>query len=581
MRVCHVMSADLWAGAEVQVATTVSYLVERPDIDVIAVLLNEGRLAQELRRLGIEVAVADEQRHSSFWILRFLIRFLRDRNIDIVHTHRYKDTVLGAIAAKLVGVPHVIRTVHGLREPMRGWERLRFTGYEALDKAALWCCADRIIAVSGIMADTLRQSGYKRASVTHIHNGLDLGKVTARRDREDVRRELGVDSDSLLIGTVGRLSAVKGHSDLLRAARLILRRERHARFLIVGSGPLRDELTALAVELGVDHACVFAGARSDVYDLVGALDIFVLPSLDEGIPMALLEAMALGRPIVAARVGGVPEVILHGETGLLVPPRDVHALAGACLELAADREWRNMLGAHARRLVEREFSQTSNGRNLVNTYHDVACGRDGHRRNVSVSSLFFHLPAVFLQRALYKLRCMYARQHVTLIRRNPAALTAALRSARRILMVCHGNIIRSPFAARLVAHALGADARVAVASGGLEAVSGSPPHETALDTATALDIDLADHVAAPVTAGLVTASDVIFVMDIPQLVSMRQRFPEARVKTFLLTCLAPDAAMEVVDPVYCDESAFRACYDHISRAVRPIVRVLTAAPQRP
>src|SRR5437867_2914963 len=126
MRVCHVMSADLWAGAEVQVATTLSYLVERSDVDAIAVLLNEGRLAEELRQLGVEVAVVDEHLHSSLAILRFLVRFLRKRQVDIVHTHRYKDTVLGAVAAKLVGVPHVIRTVHGLREPMRGWERVKF-----------------------------------------------------------------------------------------------------------------------------------------------------------------------------------------------------------------------------------------------------------------------------------------------------------------------------------------------------------------------------------------------------------------------------------------------------------------------
>jgi glycosyltransferase involved in cell wall biosynthesis/protein-tyrosine-phosphatase len=580
MRVCHVMSADLWAGAEVQVATTLGYLVERSDVEVIAVLLNEGRLAEELRQLGAEVAVVDEHRHSSLALLRFLLRFLRNRQVDIVHTHRYKDTVLGAIAAKLVGVPHVIRTVHGLREPMRGWDRAKFSGYEALDKAALWCFADRVIAVSSSMADTLRQSGYRRASVMHIHNGLDLEKVKAMRSRQDVRRELGVSSRAFLIGTVGRLSAVKGHSDLLRAARLILQRERGARFLIVGGGPLRDELIALAAELGVDHACLFTGPRSDVCDLVGAMDLFVLPSLDEGIPMALLEAMALGRPVVASHVGGVPEVIRPGETGLLVPPRDVRALASACLDLAANREWADMLGTRARRLVEAEFSQASNGRDLLTAYRDVASGQPGCRGNVSVASLCTALPAVLLQRAWRKLRCACERLRAVRIRRNPEALTAALRSAKSILIVCHGNIIRSPFAARLVARALGAGAQVTVASGGLEAVSGRPPHATAVATATALGVDLADHVAAPVTPERVAASDVIFVMDVLQLLSMRQRFPDARAKTFLLTCLAPEASMEIIDPVDGDESVVRACYDHISKAVGPIVNVLTAAPQQ-
>lgn len=580
MRICHIMSADLWAGAEVQVATTVSYLVGRADVNVIAVLLNEGRLAQELRQLGVEVAVVDEHRHTSLGILRFLIRFLRGRDVDVVHTHRYKDTVLGAIAAKLTGVPRVVRTVHGLREPMRGWNRAKFSAYEALDKAALWCFVDRVIAVSRSMAETLRQSGYRRSSVTHIHNGLDLQKVNAMRSRQDVRRELGIGSRAFLIGTVGRLSAVKGHADLLRAARLILQQEPEARFLVVGGGPLREELTALAAELGVDHACLFAGARADVCDLVGAMDVFILPSLDEGIPMALLEAMALGRPVVATRVGGVPEVIQHRETGLLVAPRNERALAGACLELAANREWGAMLGARARRVVEVEFSQATNGRDLLNAYRDVSSLPHEHRGNISVPSLAVALPMALLERVWRRLRAALERQRVIWLRRNPGALTSALRSAKTILIVCHGNIIRSPFAERLVAQALGTGAHVTVASGGLEAVSGRPPHATAVATATTLYVDLRDHLAAPVTPERVAASDVIFVMDIQQLLLMRRRFPDARVKTFLLTCLAPDAAMEVLDPFDGDESAFRACYDHISQAVRPIVGVLTAAPQQ-
>lgn len=574
------MSADLWAGAEVQVATTVSYLVERSGVHVIAVLLNEGRLAEELRRLGVEVAVVDEHRHSSLEILRFLTRFLRDRDVDVVHTHRYKDTVLGAIAAKLTGVPHVIRTVHGLREPMRGWDRAKFSAYEALDKLALWCFADRVIAVSRSMAETLRQSGYRRSSVTHIHNGLDLQKVKAARNRQDVRRELGVGSRAFLIGTVGRLSAVKGHADLLRAAALILQLEREAKFLIVGGGPLRDDLTSLAAELGVDRECLFTGPRADIYDLVGAMDLFVLPSLDEGIPLALLEAMALGRPVVATRVGGVPEGIRHRETGLLVEPRDERALAAACLEMAANREWADTLGARARRLVEAEFSHATNGRELLNAYRDVASLRREHRGAVSVLSLCIALPMALLQSVWRRLRCALERWRMARIRRNPAALTAALQSATSMLIVCHGNIIRSPFAARLVAQALGQSGRVRISSGGLEAVPGRPPHETAVFTATALRVDLSDHAAAPVTPERVASSDVIFVMDVHQLLVMRRRFPEARARTFLLTCLAPEVPLEVRDPVDGDESVFHACYDHISKAVRPIVSVLTAAPQR-
>jgi glycosyltransferase involved in cell wall biosynthesis/protein-tyrosine-phosphatase len=578
MRVCHIMSADLWAGAEVQVATTVSYLVARPDMHVSAVLLNEGRLADELRRLGVHVAVVDESRNSSLRILAFLVRFLRDHDFDLVHTHRNKDTVLGTLAAKLAGVPHVVRTVHGLREPLKAWQWAKYCAYDALDKAALWCFADRIIAVSWNMAEILGRSGYKPAAITPIHNGLDLRRVKPARSRDAVRRELGVDPGALLIGTVGRLSPVKGHADLLRAARLILEREPAARFLIVGGGPLHDELVALAAELGIERECIFAGPRADVYDLMAALDIFVLPSLDEGIPMAVLEAMALGRPVVATRVGGLPEIIREGETGLLVTPRRERELAEACLELASHPDRARAFGARARRVVEEEFSHETNGQALVGMYRDVIGPED--RRVASAPPSAWRLALGLLVHAGRTVRAAMERQRMNWIRRHPVALRSALSSARSILIVCHGNIIRSPFAARLVAQGLGARPHVTVASAGLEAISGRPPHETAVLTATSLAVDLSGHRASPLTPERVAASDVIFAMDIGQLLSMRRRFPDAAVKTFLLTCLAPDAAMEIGDPVDGDESVFRACYDHISVAVRPIVGVLTTATGR-
>ena len=381
LRICHVMSADLWAGAEVQLATTAAYLVEQPGVSMTAVLFNDGPLADRLRELGIPVAIIDETTTSALGILRHLTRFFRDHEIDVVHTHRYKDSVLGTLAAKFAGVPHVVRTVHGLREPMTGWDRLKFRLYEALDRMTLLCFADLVIAVSMRMADTLRASGYRPTSVTHIHNGVDLGAIVPTRTTEAVRRELGIDPHALVIGAAGRLSPVKGHAGLLRAARLVLERRPDARFLIVGGGPMHAELLDQAAKLGIAGACVFSGPRHDVHDLIAAMDIFVLPSLAEGIPMALLEAMALGKPVAATAVGGVPEVIQDRVTGMLVPPDDERALADACLQLTADREWASTVGARGRRLVEERFSHERSGRALLAAYRSVALiPRIGHRQ---------------------------------------------------------------------------------------------------------------------------------------------------------------------------------------------------------
>src|SRR2546425_7251092 len=148
LRVCPIVSGDLWAGAEVQVAAVASYLVERPDVNLSAVLLNEGRLASELRRLGVQVTVIDESRNSAVRIVALLTRYLREHHVEVVHTHRYKESVVGSIAAKLAGLPPRIPTVHGMPETIRGWDRVKAWAYGAVDRATLWWFADLIIAVS-------------------------------------------------------------------------------------------------------------------------------------------------------------------------------------------------------------------------------------------------------------------------------------------------------------------------------------------------------------------------------------------------------------------------------------------------
>ena len=566
------MTADLWAGAEVQLATTASHLAQRSDLSLTVVLFNRGRLEEELRRLGVDVAVVDESRHHAVKIVMWLTAFLRDRQIDLVHTHRYKDTVLGMTAARLAGVPYAIRTMHGLREPMAGWTHWKFRAYEALDRAVLHRCADRVIAVSDRMAATLIADGYRPSLLTTIHNGIDVHKLIATPAHLPMKPEAG----ALVIGTAGRLSAVKGHDTFLRAARLILDREPGARFMIVGGGPLEDELMALASALGIAHACRFLGARNDVHDLMTAMDVFVLPSRNEGLPMAILEAMALGKPVVASNVGGLPEVIRHRESGLLVPPNDPRALADACLELARDRQFASRLGARARRLVADEFSHDRNGQALVDVYRAV--WRPSPRR-IGVLALGAGLAAKACGYCVRTVRHAIERRQVNRIRRSPAALVEALKAGKNILVVCHGNIIRSPFAAYLLERSLGERARVSIASAGLEAMPGRPPHPTALRQAAERRVDLRTHAASRIARDRVVASDVIFVMDIHQLLALRQRFPEAREKTFLLTSLAPETPMEIGDPVNGDESVFHACFDHITRAVRPLAGVLAQSPQ--
>jgi L-malate glycosyltransferase len=582
IRVCHFMSADLWAGAEVQLRTVASYLVERPEILLTAVLLNEGRLAFELRRMGIEVAVIDERRHTSVAIVAFLARFLRTRGIEVLHTHRYKDTVLGTVAAKLAGVPKIVRTVHGLAEPLTGWERMKFCAYSAVEKVALRSFADRVIAVSRNLARTLEADGDRRSAVVPIHNGIDVAQARPTQDAREVRRQLGIPGDARVFGTIGRLSAVKDHRTLLCAAQRVLHRQRNARFLFVGDGPLRDDLVLVASQLGIAHACVFAGARDDSYDVLAVMDVFVLSSLHEGIPMALLEAMALAKPVVVTAVGGVPEIVSHGENGLLVTPRDDRAFADACLEIASRPGLAAALGSAARRSIQDRFSHATGGKALLDVYQSLVEGERGkqrlHSRDLSALRLAWELTSGVVRiggrRISRTITHRRARHAMNRIRRTPSQLRKILQSAKTVLVVCHGNIIRSAFAAELLRQRIGAGVRIH--SAGLAAVTGAPSHPSAIRIAASCDVDLASHVASPLGADAIAKSDVIFVMEVSQLVAMHQHFPEARTKTFLLTCLASDTPLEIGDPVDGDDSRFRTCFNHISQAVDPIVGELHA-----
>jgi protein-tyrosine-phosphatase len=160
------------------------------------------------------------------------------------------------------------------------------------------------------------------------------------------------------------------------------------------------------------------------------------------------------------------------------------------------------------------------------------------------------------------------------LRRDPARLVRALREARQVLIVCHGNIIRSAFAARLMQQMFGPIGRVRFASAGVEATPGRPPHPIALRIAARHRVDLSRHAASRVSAENVRASDVVFAVDVPQFVALRRRFPEAKDKIFLLTSLAPRTPLEIADPIFGDDHAFEACFAHITQALDPIGRVI-------
>jgi len=376
MRVCHVASGDVWAGAEAQVAALLGALRAYPALELSAVVLNGGRLRDELAQLGIPVAICDEARAGVAQLFLTMRRHLSELRPHILHTHGYKETVLGAAAGGASSRPRLVQTYHGVQEHLPGWAGAKMRLYDRLNSVVGRMAGDGFIGVSSEIAQILRER-YPGKDVRCIRNGIDVARVAPSRGRDAVRDQIGVARDAFVVGTVGRLMPVKAFERLI-VALAQLRRDRaglDARLVIVGDGPLRSELEASAARLEVSRETTFLGARGDVNDLMTAFDVFALPSLHEGIPMVILEAMAAGVPIVASRVGGIPEILEDGRDALLVEAAAPGALANAVGRLAADPSLRAALVRSARRRAEAQFSITSTASSVVDFYRSLVAGR--------------------------------------------------------------------------------------------------------------------------------------------------------------------------------------------------------------
>lgn len=374
LQVCHVAVGDLWAGAEVQLKVLLSKLVQKPEFNLSVILFNGGRLGKEIESLGIPVTVFPETEWGSGKIFLELVREFKKSKVLIIHTHKYKDTILAAPAAKLCGVSHVVRTVHGLREPFEGLQAFKMSLYETIERTVHRYCVDSIIGVSSQIERKYKAEGGV-ARVTCIRNGTDLEGKLVQTDRWRIRKDLGIDTGTCLIGTIGRLTPVKGIPYLLQAARILLGHGANVKVLVVGDGSIRPDLISQTHDLGISENVVFVGHREDADELVQAMDIFVLPSLSEGIPMALLEAMAASRAVVASRVGGIPEIIEDGSEGFLVEPMDVDSLAARCRQLIESPDIARKMGERARKRVERDFSAMSMADRVASVYKELLMPR--------------------------------------------------------------------------------------------------------------------------------------------------------------------------------------------------------------
>lgn len=343
--------------------------LEAEDIDTILVTgspdENEGDMTYLAKEKGLKITTIPELGRSiKLWgdvtALWRLFRIIRKERPDIVHTHTAKAGALGRCAAVACGVPVKIHSFHG--HVFHDYFSSVATKIFIFIEKILACFTNRVIVISeivkGDICNRFKIADEKKVSVIRL--GLDLEKFKdIDRLKGRIRKELNINVDMLLIGIVGRLTAIKNHKLFLDAAKLIKDENPaiNARFLIIGDGELRSHLETYASDLGIEDLVCFTGWRGDLANIYADLDIVVLTSLNEGTPLSLIEAMASGKAVMATRVGGVPDLVKDNETGLLVDSNNPAQLKEAMVRLVSSGELRNKLGDRASERVCAMYSK--------------------------------------------------------------------------------------------------------------------------------------------------------------------------------------------------------------------------------
>ncbi|MDA2928790.1 glycosyltransferase [Acidobacteria bacterium AH-259-O06] len=361
-------------GGERQLLLLARYL-HGTDFQFSFILGEEGSFCDELERAGLTYRVVPMPTKFRIGAWRGIGEILKHHRVDLVHCHGARANWYGRIGARRAGIRTILCTVHNsLKDyPYPAWRRRLYVNLERLTSkwVSLW------IAVSeAIRKDLIDYYGLPAEKIEVVPNGIDVQDLHVRRSREEVRRDLGVEPKTLVLLEAARMTNQKGHRFLLEAVSNLRTSVPKLRCWLAGDGPLRPRLEKQVKRLNIEQYVDFLGFRSDVADLLNAADIYVLPSLSEGMPFGVLEAMSLGCPVVASSVNGVPEVIQEGITGRLVPPGDVQALSRVLGQLARNLTMRQQLAAAGRKTVQEHFTAERMAHRVGALYRSCLLRRD-------------------------------------------------------------------------------------------------------------------------------------------------------------------------------------------------------------
>jgi glycosyltransferase involved in cell wall biosynthesis len=362
--VIHIIGSLDTGGAE---RSVVNYLLHADKAEFrhsVVCFDSRGDMADAVEAAGVRVHVVRIRHRHLLSSVRGLVDLLRREQAAVIHAHMYWAALWGRLAGRIAGVPVMIVTEHGPELWKNRWH--------IFVERALEHWTSRHIAVARDGREIrLRREGIREDRIVLIPNGV---RIPARaRDPEarlKARQALGIDPATPIIGTVGRVVVEKGYTYLLDALQLARCEVPGLQWLAVGDGGLRPALTEQARNAGLKEAVVWAGLRSDAESLLAAMDLWVMSSIEEGLPVALLEAMAGGCPIVATRIGGIPDAVTDGKEALLVPAADAPALAAAVVGLLGDPARAAAIGDAARARAVADYSIESVARRIESIYRE-------------------------------------------------------------------------------------------------------------------------------------------------------------------------------------------------------------------
>ena len=351
LKILYLIESDDPGGAENVMLSLIEYFKEKYPIYVGC--FKKGWIYNELKKRKLNPQPIPTNKGSyDIKLLYHLIKLIKKEKINLIHSHLFDTNFYSSLAAKIAGIPH-ISTEHG---------DIHHTS-KKLDKKTLIKAktishfSDKIVFVSKFTRDKfLKLSKVPKQKIAIIYNGIDLKEYEQPTDIQRKKAEIGIKNSEFVIGNVANLYPVKGQIYLLKAAKKIIKEFPNTKFLIIGRGELENELKKEAQKLGIASHIKFLGFRNDVKELLKIMDVFVLCSLSEGLPLSLIEAMASRVPVVCTNVGGIPEVINDRINGFLVPPTDPNALATKIINLLKDRTLANKLAYSSYEKIKQQFS---------------------------------------------------------------------------------------------------------------------------------------------------------------------------------------------------------------------------------